>query len=304
MINGPRGIGKATLAYRFARFLFCNQLSTSNFDSLYVESSDPVSRLVAAGSHPDLFVLERVFDAKTGRLRTETGVDVARHTAGFFSRSAAMGGWRVCIVDPVDDLNLEAANALLKILEEPPLRSIFLIVCHRPGTILRTIRSRCVRLALSPLNQQQVTTVLRGVLGEETPTETDMAFAVELSQGSPGRALELLGSDGARTFAEFKNIVARLPSINHRQVLGLADKLQSRAAEDEFIVFCELLSAWIADRARREALAERGEARKWAEVHSELRHSIRETNTLNLDRRQLVMHAFETLQEAAQHRQD
>jgi DNA polymerase-3 subunit delta' len=304
MISGPRGIGKATLAYRFARFLLHRHLATSSLDGLNVDPGDPVSRLVAAGSHPDLFVLERLFDAKIGRLRIETGVDIARDAAGFFSRSAAMGGWRVCIVDPADDLNLEAANALLKILEEPPLRSIFLLVCHRPGTVLRTIRSRCLRLPLWPLKQQQVVTVLHKVLGEEAPIETEMARAAELSQGSPGRALQLLGSNGARTFAEFKNVVSGLPSINHRQALGLADKLQSRAAEEEFVVFCELLSAWIADRARTEALAERSEARKWAEVHLELSHSIRDTNTLNLDRRQLVMHAFEALQEAARHRQN
>jgi DNA polymerase-3 subunit delta' len=303
LIGGPRGIGKATLSYRFARFLLRYPNSRDAPDSLNVNSDDPVFRRVAAGTHPDLFVVEREFDARTGRLKTETGVDIARLAASFFERSAAESGWRVCIIDPAEDLNLEGANALLKILEEPPHRAIFLLVSNTPGRLLRTITSRCIRLRLQVLERQEVVTILRKVLGNEASTDSDLALAAELSGGSPGRALELLRSGGIRTFAEFHSLVSNLPRLDRRQALSLADKLQSRTADEEFGIFCELLSRWVADRARTEALASRETARNWAHIHAELSHSIRQTNALNLDRRQMVMHAFGALQDAARHSQ-
>jgi DNA polymerase-3 subunit delta' len=300
LIGGPRGVGKATLAYRFARFLLSGRRRT---DSLHVDPEDPAFRRVAAGAHPDLFVVEREMNLQTGRLKTETGVDVARLATGFFSRSAGESGWRICIVDPADDLNEEAANALLKILEEPPARSVFLLVTHRPGILLGTIRSRCVRLFLNPLPSDEVVEVLRKVLGDEAPPAKDLALAAELSGGSAGRALELLGSEGTRTFAEFNTLASQLPRFDRRQALAFADKLQLRTADEEFGIFCQLLDDWISQRARREALAGHGSALKWAELHAELSHSIRQTNALNLDRRQLVMHAFEALQDAARQSQ-
>ena len=304
LISGPRGIGKATLAYRFARFLLRHPNPSEAADTLYVDPEDPVFRRVAAGTHPDLFVVERDFDLRTGRLKSETGVDIARLATGFFSRSAAEGGWRICIVDPADDLNLESANALLKVLEEPPRQSIFLLVSNRPGMLLRTIRSRCVRLSVGPLEQQQVIEVLRNVLVANAPSGQDLALAAELSAGSPGRALELLGSGGARTFAEFHGIIADLPRLDRRKALALADKLQSRMAEEDFGIFCQLLTGWIAERARGEALSATSAAQRWVEVYTELSHSIRQTNALNLDRRQLVMHALEALQAAERHSQN
>jgi DNA polymerase III subunit delta' len=299
LISGPRGIGKATLAYRFARFLFRYPLAAEAPNGLHVESDHPVFRRVAAGTHPNLFVAERTFDSRTSRLKTETGVDIARLASGFFSRSAAENGWRVCIVDPVDDLNAEAANALLKILEEPPFQSIFLLVCNNPGNVLRTIRSRCLRLKLAPLEIKEVIEVVQRISGEEGPSLRDIELAAELSHGSPGRAVELLGSCGTRTFAEFHSLVAHLPRLDRRQALALADKLQGRAAEEDFGIFCQLLVDWVADRARLSALSGQTSAQRWAELHAELGHSIRQTNALNLDRRQLVMHTFEALQDAA-----
>jgi DNA polymerase-3 subunit delta' len=303
LIGGPRGIGKATFAYRFARFLLRYSDPSRAPHTLHVDPADPVFRRVAAGAHPDLFVIEREVNQQTGRLRTETGVDVARTASRFFSRSAVDNGWRICIVDTADDLNEEAANSLLKILEEPPARSVFLLVSNRPGMLLKTIRSRCVSLTLNPLQPAKAVDVLQKVLGEEGPAIDDLRVAAELSGGSPGRALELLGSGGTRIFAEFHNIAAHLPRLDRRQALALADKLYARAAEEEFVIFCQLLDEWIAKQARGEAMAGKGSALRWAKVHQELGHSIRQTNALNLDRRQLVMHAFEALQDAARHSQ-
>jgi DNA polymerase-3 subunit delta' len=303
LIGGPRGIGKATFAYRFARFVLRYPDPLQAPHTLHVDPADPVFRRIAAGAHPDLFVIERELNQQTGRLRAETGVDVARTASRFFSRSAGENGWRVCIVDTADDLNEEAANSLLKVLEEPPARAVFLLVSNRPGMLLKTIRSRCVRLNLNPLLAEQVVEVLQKVLNEEAPAIEDMQVAAELSGGSPGRALDLLGSAGTRIFAEFHNIAAHLPRLDRRQALALADKLYARAAEEEFMVFCQLLDEWIAKHARSEAMGGKGSAVRWAKLHQELGHSIRQTNALNLDRRQLVMHAFEALQDAARHSQ-
>jgi DNA polymerase-3 subunit delta' len=304
LIGGPRGIGKATFAYRFARFLLRHPDPSEAPQSLELDPNDPIFRRVAAGAHPGLLVVEREFNQQTGRLKTETGVDVARVASRFFSRSAGGDGWRVCIIDTADDLNEEAANALLKILEEPPAKSVFLLVSNRPGMLLKTIRSRCVRLALSPLSSEQVVGILQKVLGEEAPSVGDMEMAAELSGGSAGKSLELLGSGGTRTFAEFHNIAAHLPQLDRRQALSLAEKLHARAAEEEFAIFCQLLDEWIARQARAEAMAGKESALRWARVHQELSHSIRQTNALNLDRRQLVMHAFEALQDAARRSQN
>ncbi|MGH6873587.1 MAG: DNA polymerase III subunit delta', partial [Aestuariivirgaceae bacterium] len=235
LIAGPRGIGKATLAYRFARFLLYASAGLPGGDatSLYVDPDHPTARRIAAGSHADLFVVERRFDLRTGRLKTETGVDIARMASDFFSRSAAEGGWRVCIVDTVDDLNLESANALLKSLEEPPSRSIFLLVANRPGTLLRTIRSRCIQLPLKSLSEQHVVEAVSTVLGVEAPPLADIALAAHLSGGSPGRALELLGSGGTRIFSEFRSLVAGLPRLDRRHALAFADQMQGRAGEED-----------------------------------------------------------------------
>ena len=301
LISGPRGIGKATLAYRFARFLLHTSAIRPQKDaaSLDVDPDHPVARRIAAGSHADLFVVERRFDPRTGRLKTETGVDIARMASDFFSRSAGEGGWRICIVDSADDLNLESANALLKSLEEPPSLSIFLLVANRPGTLLRTIRSRCIELHLEPLSEQHVIEAASGVLGADAPSAADIALAARLSGGSPGRALELLDSGGTRIFSEFRSLVSGLPRLDRRQALAFADQMQGRAGAEDFNIFCELLTDWIADRARTEALASKKSAAAWAAAHAELNHSIRRTNALNLDRRQLVMQAFEALRDAA-----
>src|ERR1700677_2622564 len=159
LIGGPLGIGKATLAYRMARFVLAhrNPLSSQvqEAETLYLDPSDPVARHVAAGAHGSLLTLERSLNDK-GVMRTVITVDETRETISFFGSTAAAEGWRVCIVDTVDELNPNAANALLKILEEPPQQSLFLLVSHAPGRVLPTILSRCRRLPLRPLAKPDV----------------------------------------------------------------------------------------------------------------------------------------------------
>src|SRR3982074_429021 len=154
LIGGPAGIGKATLAYRMARFVLAhrNPLASDAQDALTlkVDPSDPVARHVAAGAHGGLLTLERTLNDK-GVMRTVITVDENRETLSVFGSTAAVDGWRVCIVDTVDELNANAANALLKVLEEPPRQSLFLLVSHAPARVLPTIQSRCRKLLLRPL---------------------------------------------------------------------------------------------------------------------------------------------------------
>src|SRR6202011_905967 len=159
LIGGAARIGKATLAYRMARFVLAhrNPLApeVQRAETLSVDPSDPVARHVAAGAHGGLLVLERTHNDK-GVLRTVITVDETRETISFFGSTAAVDGWRICIVDTVDELNPNAANALLKILEEPPRRSLFLLVSHSPARALPTILSRCRKLPLRPLSTADV----------------------------------------------------------------------------------------------------------------------------------------------------
>ena len=153
LITGPKGIGKATLAYRFAKFLLTAPTPerARAHNSLYLAPEASAFRLVSAASHPDLLVIERGIDQRNKRLKSEISVETAREAQNFFARTSGAGGWRIAIVDSADELNGKSANALLKIIEEPPKQSIFLIVCHQPGRLLRTIRSRCLHLPLDPL---------------------------------------------------------------------------------------------------------------------------------------------------------
>src|ERR1700723_3402772 len=159
LIGGAQGLGKASRAYRTARFVLAHRdalaADVQRAETLWVDPSDPVARHVAAGAHGGLLTLERSLNDK-GVMRTVITVDETRETISFFGSTAAAEGWRVCIVDTVDELNPNAANALLKVLEEPPRQSLFLLVSHAPARVLPTILSRCRKLALRPLAASDV----------------------------------------------------------------------------------------------------------------------------------------------------
>src|SRR6204780_337245 len=165
LITGAEGIGKATLAFRFARRLLSGQGAP---DSLYLDPSNPVFRRIAAGGHADLVTIERVINEKTKRLKRDIAVEDVRKINAFMALTPAEGGWRVAIVDGAEDLNQASANALLKILEEPPPRAVLILVCSAPGRLLPTIRSRCRRLRLSPLTDAGMTTLLGMYLPERS----------------------------------------------------------------------------------------------------------------------------------------
>src|SRR4051794_4723778 len=220
LIGGPRGVGKATLAYRMARFVFAHPSPTAqsvqNAAHLALPADHPVVRRTAAQGHPDLLALERVADEK-GKLPMFIPVDMVRKTIGFFGSTAGEGGWRVCIVDSADEMNAAGANALLKILEEPPARSLLLVVSHSPGRLLPTIRSRCRRLALRALSPEDVARAAADAL-QRHAADAEIKAAAAASDGSVARALDLLAGTALQVRERVNTMLAALPAVDPRQL--------------------------------------------------------------------------------------
>jgi DNA polymerase-3 subunit delta' len=295
LLTGPRGIGKATLAYRLARFVleFPDPSRLGEVRSLHVSADSAVAHRVAAGAHSDLLAIERRFDPKTGRVKTEIAVDDVRRAGEFFGYTAGAGGWRICVVDSADDLNAESANALLKTLEEPPEKSLLILVSHQPGSLLPTIRSRCIRIGLEPLSLEDTVRIL----AEIRPGQDNLEGGAVLARGSPGRALELLESAGVKAFELFAASMKRKGRLDFDSRIAIADAFLGRRTGEDFAIFGDLLLAWAAERAKAEAVGQKGV--QLARAHEWVGHSIRQANALNLDRRQTVLEAISAVEEAA-----
>jgi DNA polymerase-3 subunit delta' len=249
LLTGKKGIGKANLAYRFARFLLRGEDQAMGLfgdlpaASLQTDPDDGIFRRIAAGSHPDLLVLERERDEKTGRLPKDIPVDRVRKTNAFLHRTAAEGGWRVVIVDSVDELNRNGANALLKILEEPPQQTLLLLISHLPGRLLPTIRSRCCQLPLRDLDCTSIETLLATHRPELA--EKELAALARLGDGSFGRAFVLADNEGLPLF---QSLLAVAGGDGPSQ-LKLIEELGNRMAGDRgarlFRTLLDLLSWWL-----------------------------------------------------------
>ena len=222
LMTGPRGIGKATLAYRFARFVLAHGANGGEVGrlaederTLAVPATSGVFRRVASGGHADLLSIERAYDPRRRRLRSEIVVDETREIAAFLRLTAGEGGWRVVIVDGADAMNRSAANALLKILEEPPRQALLLLVAHNPGRLLPTIRSRCRRFPMTPLPPSIVSRLLE-TYRPDLP-QAQSAALVALADGSIGRAIELAEAGGVGSVSsDLGAVVARAGGRSRR----------------------------------------------------------------------------------------
>ena len=307
LITGPEGIGKATLAYRFARRLLAGPATgPAAGASLALAPTHPVFRRVAAGAHADLLTVERGYDDKRKRMRTVITVDDVRRVTGFMALTPAEGGWRVAVVDGAEEMNPNAANALLKVLEEPPARAVLLLVCAAPGRLLPTIRSRCRRLRLSPLPEATMTTLLGDYLPELDATGRDRLAA--LAEGSPGRALLLAEDEGLAIAAMVDGVLAALPALPPMRAYEIADKLGR--AETGFSTFMDLLRTALAGAVRAAARGTAGpeQARlaglrplaAWGDVWHGLTRLQDETERFALDKRQAIVAALAALSEPVQ----
>jgi DNA polymerase III subunit delta' len=302
LIGGGQGIGKATLAYRMARFVLTHRdpLSTTvqHAETLGLDPNGAVARHVASSSHGGLLTLERTLNDK-GVMRTVISVDQTRETISFFGSTAAVEGWRVCIVDTVDELNPNAANALLKILEEPPQQSLFLLVSHAPARVLATIQSRCRKLRLRALAIDDVIGAA-ATAADLDPNDPALREAAEASEGSVARALTLLGGDALKLQQRTAALLARLPQVDPRELHTLGESLgtSDRVALAAFI---DGIDRWIAERLHADdANANQNLPRlaRLAEVWEKIVRAARDTETYNLERKPLVFSVFGWLADA------
>lgn len=298
LLTGAEGIGKATLAYRMARFALAHPEPSTALEAaadLSVPHDAPAARRLARLAHPDLLLLRRGWNAERKTHYAEIRVDDVRRATGFFGATAGEGGWRVAIVDAADDLNGAAANALLKVLEEPPPRAIFLLVSATPRLLPAPVRSRCRTLAMKPLASAEVAEALQGLpeIVEDHEPEA-LVSAAELSEGSVGRALSLLASDGATLRKAVSDLLDRLPSIDVKASHTLAEDLAKRGGEERFALFVGLVQDWLHDRARAGAAVREPRLARFAEVWEKTARAAREVEIFNLDRRPFVL---ETLTE-------
>jgi len=317
LLTGPRGIGKATLAWRFARFLLAGQqggLFGGASDSMEVSAEAQGAHLVDARSHPDLFHLRRTLNPDTGRIRAEISVDDVRDLGAFMHMTPAMGDWRVAIVDAADEMNRNAANAVLKVLEEPPPKAVLLIVAHAPGRLLATIRSRCRRLALQALPGDTVMQLLADYAPNTKPEERTALAG--LAEGSIGRALELSSAGSLGLYRDMVEVLATLPELDMPRLHSFAERFARRGEEAnaDWRSLGFLFDGWLKGLARQAAVggekvaivpAERGlhsrllaesSLDRWVEAWEKVAHLLSRSDAVNLDRKQTVLASFLALQ--------
>lgn len=313
LITGPRGVGKATLAWRIARFLLATPLNDGGMfgealpasDTLDIPSDHPANRRIAALSEPGLFLLRPAWDEKKKRLKANITVDEARKLKGFFQLSSTDGARRVVIVDSADDLNINAANALLKLLEEPPADAFILLVSHQPSRLLPTIRSRCRELRCHMLSPENLDAAMNAAGSDKGDNPQALA---ELSGGSVGEAVRLNNLAGMETYGSIIALFADLPNLDRPRALKLAESAVGKGKETRFDLLLNLMDLFLTRTARTgvsgpplveaapgesdllKRLAPAPDAgRVWAELQQELSARARHGQAVNLDPAALIL---------------
>ena len=298
LIEGPEGIGKATLAFRFANHIL-NHPDPANAPER-LEDPDPtsiVSRQLASGASHNLLHLTRPVDEKTGRVKGAITVDEVRKAGKFFAQTSGTGNWRIVIIDPADDLNRNAANAILKILEEPPRRSLFLVLTHAPGKLLPTIRSRCLPLRLKPLEPAALRQALDH-LGFDLESE-NAARVLAAANGSVAEALKLLNYGGLEIAATFENILAGQGPAIRKDMHKLADVLSAKDSETIFDFFTSLLTGRLMREARDAAVAgDIVRAERFARLSATTSERLTVGDAYNLDRKQTILSLLDDVKAA------
>lgn len=284
LLCGPEGVGKATFAYRAARRLL-GAASDPSRGPLGARPNDPVSQLISAQSHPDLLVLERLVE--NGKTKKSISVDQARDLPEFFSKSPSQAAYRVAIIDAADDLNLNAANALLKVLEEPPERGVLMLITHAPGRLLATIRSRCRRLSFSPLSDQTVA----DLIARQTDLPDDETRRIAgMARGSPGAALALATAANLEIDRMAEAWVSG-PAVNRAEQLAFADGFRGAEGPARFEAMIDRLSAAVKARA----LESGADGAAWSELWSRLADLPDRAAAINLDRGDILAGALADL---------
>jgi DNA polymerase III subunit delta' len=319
LIAGPEGIGKATLAYRFARHALAEP-GERHADTLDIGTDTRAAHQVLALSHPSLLVIRRAYDIKAKRFPASIPVDEVRRLKTFLGRTGEDNAWRIVIVDRADELNISAANALLKSLEEPPPRTIFLLISSAPGRLLVTIRSRVRMLELGALDEEplrravsQAFTASGDEVASAAPQPSEWERLAALSGGSVRRVLSLHAAKGLALHERISKLLDSLPQVDWGAVHALGDELSGQAADQRYQLFFELLMDAI---ARLVSVAARGEGEQaeiarasrligpsrlatWAGLWERVAADKADAEALNLDRKALILNVFSKLEVAS-----
>nr|WP_321457024.1 DNA polymerase III subunit delta' [uncultured Cohaesibacter sp.] len=308
LLTGPKGIGKATFAYRAARFIF-NEGAQSGSGFLQdmaaptsMDSPDDSQavHLVTNLAHPNLLVIDRPYDEKSKKFKTEITVDEVRRTVRFFGSTAGERTWRVCIVDPADDLNNNAANALLKILEEPPVRTIFFLISHAPGRLLPTIRSRCRRLGFSPLENPSLGEAIKQLAIADN--EDTIKQLCESCDGSIRKAAELQSDEGLVLIHAFERLLTPPYNPDYETLNAFSETVAQRGKEDRFDGFSDLVHRYLTRQLHQRSGQEgtrSDELYPLARVWDEAQELIQQTRIFNLDKKQTVIEVMRMLAKAS-----
>ena len=295
LISGPPGVGKATMAYRIARYLLAHGAKDSGAADLSVAANDPAALQVAAGAHPGLLLLQRGLNDKTGKQMTVLGVDEVRKLSGFFGMTSGAGGWRVAIVDTADEMNDNAANALLKMLEEPPARAMLMLLSNTPGRLLPTIRSRCQRLVLRPLDDATMDQALKQRLPDVGGDER--AQLIRLSGGSIGAALTLASGEGRELASEADRLVEQAAAPDLLALLTLGEKLYR--VTDGLEKFGGFLVEVLSERIRARAHQGAPGLERWTASLTRLKEAFARADGLHLEPRQTLLTTARDLSQTA-----
>ncbi len=307
LISGSVGIGKATLAYRLARYLLADPSDrTAPETSLDVAHNSISTRQVLVLSHPGLLVLRRVWNPTTKRFGASISIDEVRRLRSFLGHTAAEDTWRVVIVDTADDLNPNAANALLKSLEEPPKRTVFILLVSELGRLLPTIRSRCRFLPLAPLGPDDLRRAASAAAAGRDDTPTFSESMEVLADGSVRRLLELSDGTGVKLHERVLSILTALPKIDWNAAHILADDLAAFSADQRFEMFFTILLGMMAKAIRAAATGAMAawsispeRVPVWAELWEAIVREKDEALELNLDRRAFVLSTLSRLADTA-----
>lgn len=328
IFSGMRGIGKATMAFRLTRYLLKESSldaggglfgvplpeDKKNQESLFIDPADPVFRQVASGGNPDMLTAERQADEKKGTLKNELGVEEIRRIAPFMRMTASReGGWRIAIVDDADTMTRSAQNALLKILEEPPPRALLILICHRLGAMIPTIRSRSRVFAFEPPGRDDFGTLIRREHPAMPQAEIDTLHAI--AGGSVGQALRIAEGGGLKTLEKILDLLRGWPQARWEPIHMLAETV-SRPGQEAALRGFEDILTWMIDsilyaKARgvplegaidtefTRAMLARFSLSQWIEIAGQLRTHFDTVSSASLDRRHAVLGAFSLLRGAA-----
>ncbi|WP_027486381.1 DNA polymerase III subunit delta' [Allorhizobium undicola] len=289
LIEGPQGVGKATLAFRFAQHVLSHPDPQAAPETMAApDPESPIARQLASGASHNLLHITRPVDEKTGKVKTAITIEEIRRVGHFFSQTSGTGNWRIVIIDPADDMNRNAANAVLKVLEEPPKRSLFLVLSHAPGKLLPTIRSRCLPLKLSALQPDDLLKAIGhlglAVHGDQKPV------LVDLAKGSVSQALKLINYGGADIIAAFREVLSSDASTARRKMHKLADALSGKDGDVVFQFFLDHLTEYLMQMAKDAAMTGNlVSADRLSHLTSDLTQRLVIAGAYNLDRKQTIL---------------